>query len=76
MKAEIRSESSSEEEHLILSRLLFRCFRDNLCVYSGHPRTGYINLRTRELGRLHPSTCLLYLGNVAPPLIVYDQGTN
>ncbi len=73
---ERRTSSSEEEDHLLLSELLFSCFRDNLCVYSGHPRTGYINLRTRDACRLHPSTCLLYLGNVAPRLIVYDQILN
>jgi ATP-dependent RNA helicase DHX8/PRP22 len=73
---ERRTSSSEEEDHLLLSEILFSCFRDNLCVYSGHPRTGYINLRTRDACRLHPSTCLLYLGNVAPRLIVYDQILN
>lgn len=64
---------SSDRCHRRLSELLFQCYRQNLCVYSGHPKTGYINLHTGEVMRLHPSTCLFYLGNVAPQFIVYDQ---
>ena len=73
MRVEERWEPSSAEEQRRLAELLLDCYRENLCVYSGHPRTGYIHLRTGEVSRLHPSTCLFYLGNVAPQLIVYDQ---
>ena len=73
IRVEERRAPSTEQDHRRLSEILFDCFRDNLCIYSGHPKTGYINLRTREASRLHPSTCFLYLGNVAPQLVVYDQ---
>jgi ATP-dependent RNA helicase DHX8/PRP22 len=73
LRVEENWEPSSEADHLRLAELLFGCFRENLCVYSGHPKTGYINLRTREVCRLHPGTSLCYLGNVAPELVVYDQ---
>jgi ATP-dependent RNA helicase DHX8/PRP22 len=73
VRVEENREPSSSEVHLRLSEFLFHCFRENLCTYTGHPKIGYINLRTRAVSRLHPSTSLFYLGNIAPNLIIYDQ---
>jgi ATP-dependent RNA helicase DHX8/PRP22 len=75
LRIQERRDPSTQEEHVRLMAILFDCFRDNLCMYSGHPKTGYINLRTRDASRLHPSTCFLYLNNITPQLIVYDQVT-
>ena len=63
-----------EEERLKKLQLnIFQCFRTNLCVYGGHPRVGYINLRTQDVYPIHPSSSFSYLGNLTPQLIIYDQ---
>ena len=63
-----------EEERLKKLQLnIFQCFRTNLCVYGGHPRVGYINVRTRDVYPIHPSSSFSYLGNLTPQLIIYDQ---
>ena len=68
--------TSSDDQHVHTDQLLFnifQCFIDNLCVYSGHPKLGYINLRTKEVFPLHPSSSFSYLGNLTPNFIIYDQ---
>ena len=63
-----------EEERLKRLQLnIFQSFRTNLCVYGGHPRVGYINVRTRDVYPIHPSSSFSYLGNLTPQLIIYDQ---
>merc|ERR1719317_679470 len=62
-----------DEREKTLLQLVFYCFRSNLCLYGGHNRLGYINLYTKDILPLHPSSSFTYLGNMAPRLIVYDQ---
>ena len=56
-----------------LLHTIFQSYRDNLCVYGGHPKFGYINLKTQEMLPIHPSSAFSYLGNLTPELIIYDQ---
>ena len=64
-------DDQAREYMLLLS--IFNSYRTNLCVYGGHPNVGYINLRTKEVLPIHPSSSFSYLGSITPKLIIYDQ---
>ncbi|XP_054710431.1 uncharacterized protein LOC129220114 [Uloborus diversus] len=55
--------------HLI--DLLFKCFYDNLCVFTGHHRSGYRMLHTNSLASIHPNSMICH-GNY-PQFIIYDH---
>merc|ERR1719410_3391295 len=75
-KRELKTLTEDLEEETSQKRLLyniFQCYRDNLCVYGGSHSVGYINLRTKDIFPIHPSSSFHYLGNIAPRLIVHDK---
>eukprot|EP00092_Neocalanus_flemingeri_P010139 GFUD01010926.1.p1 GENE.GFUD01010926.1~~GFUD01010926.1.p1 ORF type:complete len:1441 (+),score=302.82 GFUD01010926.1:406-4323(+) len=66
-------EMDDKERDTIMLKIIFECFKSNLCLYGGHNRLGYINVRTQDVFPLHPSSSFTYLGNISPKLIIYDQ---
>ena len=67
------SKHNKEDIRNILLKIVFICFKENLCLYSSHPKLGYINIQTSETFPIHPSCSFLYLGHTSPRLIIYDQ---
>ncbi|XP_035206777.1 ATP-dependent RNA helicase DEAH12, chloroplastic-like isoform X2 [Stegodyphus dumicola] len=51
--------------------IIFECFSENLCIFSGHPQTGYLSPYLSEMFFLHPSSSLCYLGKDNPEFLVY-----
>ena len=72
-KMDIAQSNSPEGMGNILLKLIYQCFKDNLCLYGGHQKLGYINIWTREAFPLHPSSTYHYLGVTSPRLVVYDR---
>ncbi|GIY32423.1 ATP-dependent RNA helicase DEAH12, chloroplastic [Caerostris extrusa] len=52
-------------------RVIFNCFSENLCVFSGHPKMGYYSLHFKESLFIHPASSLSYLKTDLPTFLVY-----
>ncbi|XP_054722508.1 uncharacterized protein LOC129232383 isoform X2 [Uloborus diversus] len=55
-----------------IKEMLFECFKDNLCVYTGHYKSGYRVLSSRSIAFLHPSSMICQKENL-PKYILYDH---
>ncbi|XP_078618515.1 uncharacterized protein LOC144886044 [Branchiostoma floridae x Branchiostoma japonicum] len=55
-----------------LPRLILGAYCNNLCVFSGHERAGYIVGRLRQCVHIHPSSALTHLG-VQHKWVVFDE---
>ncbi|KAF8770464.1 ATP-dependent RNA helicase DEAH12 like protein [Argiope bruennichi] len=53
-------------------RIVFNCFSENLCTYSGHPKLGYFSPHFTESLFIHPSSSLSYLKTDLPSFLVYS----
>ncbi|GBM20166.1 ATP-dependent RNA helicase DEAH12, chloroplastic [Araneus ventricosus] len=56
-------------------KIVFNCFSENLCSYSGHPKLGYFSPHFPESLYIHPSSALNYLkkaGTDFPSFLVYS----
>ncbi|KAG8184803.1 hypothetical protein JTE90_001500 [Oedothorax gibbosus] len=53
-------------------KIVFNCFSENLCMYSGHPRVGYFSFILNDSLYIHPSSSLYYLGKDLPQFLVYS----
>lgn len=62
-------------EYSSIIEMLFQCFADNLCVFSGHYRCGYQILSSRQTAFVHPSSIICNKENY-PQLIVFDRVVN
>ena len=67
----IHSNTQQDVGNRILLQLVFQCFKDNLCLFSGFHKLGYINVWTKEAFPVHPSSTFCYLN--PPELVVYDR---
>ena len=72
-KIDIVQSNAAESMGNILLQLIYQCFKENLCLYGGHQKLGYINIWTREAFPFHPSSTYHYLGVTSPRLVVYDR---
>ncbi|CAL1291537.1 unnamed protein product [Larinioides sclopetarius] len=53
-------------------KIVFNCFSENLCSYSGHPKLGYFSPHFPESLYIHPSSALNYLKTDFPSFLVYS----
>ena len=61
-----------ENTDVKLQKILLSCYATNLCVFTGHEKTGYRVLSSNQCVQVHPSSALKYLG-ATPQFIVFDQ---
>lgn len=52
--------------------IVFNCFSEHLCMYSGHPKVGYFSFILNDSLYIHPSSSLYYLGKDLPQFLVYS----
>ncbi|CAL1272573.1 unnamed protein product [Larinioides sclopetarius] len=64
--------SDFQKYYLDLTEILFECFYSNLCVYTGHFKSGYRVLSSSSLAFIH-SESVTYQIESAPQFILYDQ---
>ncbi|KAF8786845.1 uncharacterized protein LOC129971350 [Argiope bruennichi] len=55
-----------------LLEMLFDCFLENLCVFTGHYRSGYRVLSSHCIAFLHPSSIICQMENL-PQFIIFDH---
>ena len=77
LKNELNIEVSSavqqnEDTDLKLQRILFSCYANNLCVFTGHEKAGYKVVSLNHCVQLHPSSALKFLGTT-PKFMVFEQ---
>ncbi|GFQ78243.1 ATP-dependent RNA helicase DEAH12, chloroplastic [Trichonephila clavata] len=53
-------------------KIIFNCFSENLCTFSGHPKMGYFSPYFTESLFIHPSSSLSYLKTELPVFLVYS----
>ncbi|GIY51042.1 ATP-dependent RNA helicase DEAH12, chloroplastic [Caerostris darwini] len=53
-------------------KIIFNCFSENLCTFSGHPKMGYYSPYFTESLFIHPSSSLSYLKTELPTFLVYS----
>ncbi|XP_054720933.1 uncharacterized protein LOC129230554 [Uloborus diversus] len=53
--------------------VIFSCYSENLCVFSGHPRVGYFSPYLSESFCIHPSSAISYLRMENPMFLVYSN---
>ncbi|GFY52583.1 ATP-dependent RNA helicase DEAH12, chloroplastic [Trichonephila inaurata madagascariensis] len=53
-------------------KIIFNCFSENLCTFSGHPKMGYFSPYFTESLFIHPSSSLSYLKTQFPVFLVYS----
>ncbi|CAH1229647.1 DHX8 [Branchiostoma lanceolatum] len=61
-----------ETVNIQLPRLILGAYCNNLCVFSGHERAGYIVGRLRQCVHIHPSSALKHLGE-QHKWVVFDE---
>ncbi|GFQ67881.1 ATP-dependent RNA helicase DEAH12, chloroplastic [Trichonephila clavata] len=57
---------------LDFTEILLECFHHDLCVFSGHSKSGYRILSTSSIGFVHP-TSVIYQMKDPPQFILYDH---
>ncbi|KAG8196449.1 hypothetical protein JTE90_012273 [Oedothorax gibbosus] len=62
----------STDSYLGLSEILFYCFQDNLCVFTGHTLSGYKILSSSSFASIHSSS-LIYQWQILPQFIIYNH---
>ncbi|GFY59988.1 ATP-dependent RNA helicase DEAH12, chloroplastic [Trichonephila inaurata madagascariensis] len=62
--------SNSSADSLL--EMLFECFMENLCVFTGHYKSGYRVLSSHSIAFLHPSSIICQTGNL-PQFITFDH---
>ena len=77
LKSELKIEVSSavqqnDDTDLKLQRILFSCYANNLCVFTGHEKAGYKVVSLNQCVQLHPSSALKFLGTT-PKFMVFEQ---
>lgn len=55
-----------------LKEMLFECFMDNLCVFTGHYKSGYRVLSSHSIAFLHPSSIICQTATL-PQFITFDH---
>ncbi|GIX67342.1 probable pre-mRNA-splicing factor ATP-dependent RNA helicase DEAH9 [Caerostris darwini] len=61
-----------EQSTTSLLEMLFDCLLENLCVFTGHYRSGYRVLSSHCISFLHPSSIICQMENL-PQFIVFDH---
>lgn len=64
--------SSAKDNAMSLLELLFECFQENLCVFTGHYKSGYRILSSHCIAFLHPSSIICQMENL-PQFIIFDH---
>ena len=64
--------SSSKDTDETLLSLIFRNTMQNMCIFLGHEKAGYLTLRRKQRVQIHPSSSFLPLG-IQPTWVVYGQ---
>lgn len=68
----LQSFSSQSDSVLCITQLLFECFQNNLCVFTGHTASGYKMLYSTAFASIHSSS-LICQWQILPQFIIYDH---
>lgn len=52
-----------------LPALYFRCFSDNIAIYSGHPRVGYFSPSINDYIFIHPGSSVYFCDTISPWIV-------
>ncbi|XP_055941239.1 uncharacterized protein LOC129971468 [Argiope bruennichi] len=64
--------NTGKSSAISLLEMLFDCFLENLCVFTGHYRSGYRVLSSHCIAFLHPSSIICQMENL-PQFIIFDH---
>ncbi|KAF8786841.1 uncharacterized protein LOC129972642 isoform X2 [Argiope bruennichi] len=64
--------SDFQNYYLDFTEILFECFYSDLCVYTGHLKSGYRILSSSLLASIHPES-VIYQTESKPQFILYDK---
>lgn len=68
----LQSFSNRADSVLCITQLLFECFQNNLCVFTGHTESGYKMLYSTAFASIHSSS-LISQWQILPQFIIYDH---